>query len=183
MGYSHYWHQKRPFTPAEWQTIVAEAKRIVAKAQRGDYYTGPETYKTAQEAEIDPHGFRAGFGESGAWRTFPHEEIATPQQGAAIAVCGPMGTGQPEFTDDRIALNGDESKTEDYETFALERAPKPPEWATPKDLKDGIFAFCKTEYRPYDAVVVSILHVARTIAPDAITVSSDGKAEAIRLLF
>ena len=182
MGYSHYWHQKRPFTPAEWQTIVAEAKRIVAKAQRGEYYSGKETYKTAQEAEIDPHGFRTGFAEP-AWRTFPHEEIATPQQGAAIAVCGPLGTGQPKFTPDAISLNGSAALKEDYETFALERAPVAPSWATPKELREGVFNFCKTEYRPYDAVVVSILHVARSLAPDAIEVSSDGGPEAIALKF
>ena len=103
MGYTHYWNQKRPFTPAEWQTIVAEAKRIVAKAKRGDYYTGKETFNTAQESDIDAQGFRTGFAEP-AWRTFPHEEIATPQQGASIAVCGPAGTGQPEFTDDEITF-------------------------------------------------------------------------------
>lgn len=179
MGYTHYWTQTRPFTPAEWQTIVAEAKRIVAKAKRGEYYTGKETFKTAQEAEIDPHGFRTGFAEP-AWRTFPHEEIATPQQGAAISVCGPDGTGQPEFTDDEIALNGDRAKREDYETFALERAPVSRD---ARQKPEGILNFCKTEYRPYDAVVVSILHVARSIAPDAIKVRSDGGTAAIKQLF
>lgn len=164
MGYTHYWTQKRPFTPAEWQTIVAEAKRIVAKAKRGEYYSGKETYKTAQEAVIDLRGFHTGFGEP-AWRTFPHKEIATPQQGAAIAVCGPDGTGQPEFTDDEIALKGDRAKPEDAESFALERARVPHD---ARQKAEGIFNFCKTEYRPCDAVVVSILDVARRLAPDAI---------------
>ena len=140
-------------------------------------------FKTAQEAEIDPQGFRVGFAEP-AWRTFPHEEVATPQQGAAITVCGPAGTGQPRFTNDEIALNGSEAKQEDYEPFALERAPNPGGWQTPAEVeKEGIFSFCKTEYRPYDAVVVSILHVARTVAPEAIEVRSDGGPEALRLLF
>jgi hypothetical protein len=44
-------------------------------------------------------------------------------------------------------------------------------------------AFCKTEYRPYDSVVVSILAVAKKVAPDAILVRSDGGPEAIRYLF
>ena len=182
MGYTHYWYQKRPFTPAEWQTIVAEAKRIVAKAKRGEYYQGRETFKTAQEADTST-GFRAGFAEP-AWRTFPHEEIPTPQQGAVITVCGPVGTGKPVFYNDEIALNGSAAKTEDYETFALERSPVAPKWAKPEEVKaKGIFSFCKTEYRPYDAVVVSILHVAQFVAPDAIEVKSDGGTEAIRLLF
>lgn len=181
MGYTHYWKQSRPFTKAEWATINAEAQRICAKAMRGDYYTGAETFKTAQEAGVDSMGFRSGFGESGAWRTFPHEEIATPMQGAAISLCGPDGTGKPIFDKDYVALNGDQSKDEDYETFWLDRQPKHPDWVT--DKSERVFNFTKTEYRPYDAVVVSILHVARTVAPDAIEVSSDGGAEAIKLMF
>jgi hypothetical protein len=170
MGYTHYWKQSRAFTPTEWAKITAEAKRIVAKAQRG-MYSGPETADTASSAGTDKHGFRTGFAEEGAWRTFPHEEIATPTQGKAIAICGPLGTGRPQFTSDLIALNGSEAAGEDYESFVLKRAPS-----------DG-FAFCKTEYRPYDPVVVSILAAAKLIAPGAIRPSSDGGEEAIRLMF
>ena len=42
MGYTHYWTQKRAFSDAEWKLILGEAKRIIAKAARGHYYTGKE---------------------------------------------------------------------------------------------------------------------------------------------
>ena len=60
---------------------------------------------------------------------------------------------------------------------------EPPTLLADRQDASALSGFCKTEYRPYDAVVVSILHVARTVAPDAITVSSDGGPEAIRYLF
>ncbi len=180
MGYTHYWHQKRAFTAQEWVKIVAESKRICAKAMRA-MYSGPETvlsqFQTHNENAI---GAREGFAEKGAWRTFSHPEIATPAKGEAIALAGPMGDGQPEFSDEAIALNGSEAKGEDYETFRLERAPVRKSYEKPEE---EIFNFCKTEYRPYDAVVVSILAAASLIAPKAIRVTSDGGDEVIRLMF
>jgi hypothetical protein len=185
MGYTHYWRQKRPFTPAEWATILAESKRIVAKAKRGEYYTGKEDFASATKLETDANGFRVGFNEDYAWRTFAHPEVPPPMKGAAIKIVngsGKPGT-QPEFDNKSICLNGVDPD-ESYETFLLERAPKPPDYQSSADVKTkGIFNFCKTEYRPYDAVVVSILQIARCVAPDAITVTSDGGDEAIKLLF
>ncbi len=185
MGYTHSWYQKRPFTFAEWKTIVAEAKRICAKAERGDYYTGKEDFASATRTEITEHGFRIGFNESYAWRTFAHPEIPPPMQGQAIRLAD--GTGKPgtrpRFTDAAIILNGVDPD-ESYETFDLERAPAKPDYQPIAEVeREGIFACCKTEYRPYDAVVVSVLHIARCIAPDAIVVRSDGGDEAIKLMF
>ena len=170
MGYTHYWRSSRPFTQTEWKTITAEASRIIAKAIRGDYYSGKEDFSSATKCEIDEMGFRHGFNEEYAWRTFPHPEKAIPMQGAAIHLAGPSGEAgtKPIVNENEIALNG--LSPEDYESFVLSRTPE-------------AFDFCKTEYRPYDAVCVSILHVARTVAPDAINVTSDGGDGAIKLLF
>ena len=88
----------------------------------------------------------------------------------AVQLCGPMGNGVPEVTKGCIALNGDETKGEDHESFVLNREAEE-------------FAFCKTARKPYDPVVVSILCAARDIAPDAIKVSSDGGDEAIQMMF
>lgn len=185
MGYTHYWRQKRAFTKAEWTTITAEARRICAKAEHGSYYQGKEDIESATTCEQDQYGFRVGLKEAYAWRTFPHPEAAIPHQGAAIKLAGPSGEigTSPRFSDEEIALNGVDPD-ESYESFILERDPKPSQWEKPDEIaKNGIFNFTKTEYRPYDAVVVSILHIARTVAPDAITVSSDGGPEAIKLMF
>lgn len=182
MGYTHYWRQFRPFTEDEWARITAEANRICAKAQSG-LYAGSETPESNAEVVQDNLGFRVGFKEPYAWRTFAHPESAIPTQGKPIRLAGPGGTGSPIINAKMIALNGVEPD-EDYESFVLESNRKPNKYeSTEEECKEGLFSFCKTEYRPYDAIVVSILHVARTIAPDAIKVSSDGGPEAIKLLF
>lgn len=182
MGYTHYWRQKRAFTTDEWQKICAESARIMAKASRG-YYSGPETFKTASEAIVDNHGFATGFGEQNAWRTFPHPERKPAMQGDGIALAGPNGDKgtMPIIDSLMIAFNG--TTPDDYESFVLERAPKPHSYDTEKDRREGVFSFCKTEYRAYDPVVVSVLHAAVTIAPDAIKISSDGGPEVFRQMF
>lgn len=159
---------------------MAETNRILAKAERA-LYAGKEDFASSSDCKVDEFGFRHGFKEETAWRTFPHPEIPTPMQGAAIKLAGPNGDGRPQVTPSVIALNG--ACPEDYESFHLERAPECPEYQRERAKTEGVFNFCKTEYRPYDPVVVSILHVARTVAPDAITVKSDGGDEAIKLMF
>ena len=132
MGYTHYWRQKRAFTPEEWARIRTEFQRIY----------------------------------SAAIKTIRLDDV--------------------EATDDFIAFNG-LAPDEDCETLVLERVPTPQQHFSDterlKERRDGIFHFCKTRQYPYDAVVVSILAAARHIAPDAITVSSDGGAVAIKDYF
>ncbi|MFA6234293.1 MAG: DUF2958 domain-containing protein [Bacteroidota bacterium] len=78
-----------------------------------------------------------------------------------VVIRGPLGTGNPGFTSQAIALNGDDEGDLSHETFYLTK-------------KQKEFSFCKTARKPYDAVVVSILAAAKNIAPDAIELSSDG---------
>src|SRR6185503_422100 len=174
-------HQRRSFTADEWQRLTAEAKRICAKAQRG-LYSGTEDFASATKLEQNDMGFRVGFNEPYAWRTFAHPEAPIPMQNAAIALVDGSGTPgtQPEFTTDHISLNGPDPD-ESYETFRIERAPQPRGWKD--EASKGIFNCCKTEYRPYDAVVVSILAAAQIIAPNAFRASSDGGPSAIKLMF
>ena len=179
MGYTHYWHQKRAFTDAEWNLILGEAKRIIAKAARGHYYGGKEDAASQDNVTVDEQGFRHGFNEPGAWRTFPHPEAPIPRRGDPILVAGPRGTGKPRLSKHIIALNG--RSPQDYESFVLGKEPPPP--PPYRQESDALSGFCKTEYRPYDAVVVSILAVAQKVAPGAIVVSSDGGSAAIRYLF
>lgn len=180
MGYSHYWTHKREFTDREWKTILGETKRIIAKAARGHYYTGKEDAVSQNGLLLDEQGFRHGFGEEGAWRTFPHPEAAIPQRGEPILVAGPDGTSKPRLTKHVISLNG--KQPDDYESFVFPKLPQTP-FADRQDNPHTLSGFCKTEYRKYDSVVVSILAVARAVAPEAIDVSSDGGSNAIRYLF
>ena len=179
MGYTHYWDQRRAFTDAEWSLILGEAKCIIAKAARGHYYSGKEDAASQNSLTLDEQGFRHGFKEEGAWRTFPHPEVPIPQRGEPVLLAGPNGRGKPRLNRHVIALNG--MVPDDYESFVLDKKPRTP--YADRHEPAALSGFCKTEYRKYDSVVVSILAAARSIAPDAITVSSDGGDAAIRYLF
>ena len=48
-------------------------------------------------------------------------------------------------------------------------------WMTLEEYNEnGAFYFCKTRQLPYDFAVVGVLRAAKRVAPDAITLSSDG---------
>lgn len=68
---------------------------------------------------------------------------------------------KPVITQDVLSFNG--ISPDDYETFSLSRKRKD-------------FNFCKTQYRPYDKVVVAILMLAEEHF-DGFSWSSDGNAE------
>ena len=88
------------------------------------------------------------------------------------------GEAKPEITPKGIYLNGDASdtsggKTADgkaYESFCLASEGTGQEWC-----KTGGIT---TPVQPYDAVVVSVLRMAQAVAPEAITIGSDGGPEA-----
>ena len=126
MGYTHYWQIKRAFTDAEWKLILGEAKRIIAKAAR-DYYTGKENAASQDNVTVDEQGFRHGFNEPGAWRTFPNPEAPIPRRGEPILLAGPDGCGKPRLTKHVISLNG--KRPDDYESFVLEKGPRKSPWA------------------------------------------------------
>ena len=158
MGYTNYFDQRRAFTDNEWDLILSETKRIIAKAARG-LYTGPKG--------------------TAARRTFPHPEALTPRRGEPILVAGPNGRGKPRLNKHLISLNG--KCPNDYESFVLGK--EPPTLFCDRQDPGAATGFCKTEYRAYDSIVVSILAVAQQVAPDAITVTSDGGPSVIRYLF
>lgn len=65
------------------------------------------------------------------------------------------------LNDERVNLNGDETRDLDHETFYLE-----------KDYRD--FNFCKTARKPYDLVVCSLLLLAHEHMPNHHDIGSDG---------
>lgn len=70
--------------------------------------------------------------------------------------------GEPELNSKGIAINGDESKDLDFETFIF----------NPK-VKTA-FTFCKTARKPYDIVVCAIL-ISLANRLDGFSFSSDGE--------
>lgn len=88
------------------------------------------------------------------------------------------GEGEPEFTEFYFSINGDasafssEGRDLAHETFYWAGIPTQSEWR--KDEPD-FFEFCKTAYKPYDAVVTAILIRAKTIYGSCVSISSDGE--------
>lgn len=87
------------------------------------------------------------------------------------------GENEPEFTEYYFSINGDgEAFSADgrdlaHETFYWSGIPEIQEWR--KDEPDH-FSFCKTAYKPYDAVVTAILIRAKVIYGSCLDVRSDG---------
>ena len=83
---------------------------------------------------------------------------------------------QPEFTEGYFSLNGviDENGDNGHETFYWAGIPTQPEY---RKNSPEYFNFCKTAYKPYDAVVTAILIRAKAIYGSCISVSSDGHWE------
>ena len=92
---------------------------------------------------------------------------------AGIRIRGAYGKGEPEFNEGYFSLNGDaDGRDLAHETFYWEGMPKQPEY---RKHELQTFDFCKTNYKPYDAVVTAILIRAKHIYGDCVSVSSDGK--------
>lgn len=62
-----------------------------------------------------------------------------------IGIFGEYGTGNPEFTETGICFNGDVSHGLAHEAFYF--APE----------ESYVYSFCKTEKKPYDLIVGSVL--------------------------
>jgi len=95
---------------------------------------------------------------------------------------GEAGT-EPVIDADKIQLNGVDDDA--HETLYLTKQQGKFVDYTPRDqqIRDGIFNFCKTARKPYDAVVVSILGAARRIAKGALRLSSDGDGAVFKMQF
>jgi hypothetical protein len=107
------------------------------------------------------------------------KKIIAQAEADGISIHGWDGTGEPEFAYDVFRLNGDASQGLDHETFTWQAMPEQPEWWAREHGRDSskkhrIFDFCKTAYKPYDAVVTAILLRAKVIYGKCVEVSSDG---------
>lgn len=110
------------------------------------------------------------------------KQIIQTAKEAGIEICGPHGHGEPEFTEGHFSFNGLEMLGQDHETFYWEALPVQPEWQTQYFRETGrdqnvIFDFCKTAYKPYDAVVTAVLIRAKEIYGSLVDIRSDGNWE------
>ena len=84
------------------------------------------------------------------------------------------GEGDPDCDGEYISFNG--RGKDSHETFSLTRLKRDIfEYENAQEFeRDGAFSFCKTNRKPYDNAVVSLLIGVRQIVSDAISLSSDG---------
>lgn len=103
---------------------------------------------------------------NGVERIFAEAETRGIQIGDAFGV-----TKNWEISETRVAFNGMDSDA--HETFVWEAvSPRQPIHAAGKSM---LFNFCKTAYKPYDAVVVAVLLWLKDCYTDAVDISSDGE--------
>lgn len=84
-----------------------------------------------------------------------------------------------------ISFNGDIENDLDHETFVFTQIKREKyDYETDQDYENkGAFNFCKTNRKPYDALVWNVLRKAFEIAPEKITISNDdGKKHSFNYL-
>jgi len=150
-GYTNYWKIKEPFTPDEWNVI----KLAAAKA----WDQGRRMKKIPPKSPVWDKAFAGYVAENG------------------VVLKGQNGSGRPEITDEFIAFNGDGSARIDVEIESVGGRTFP--YSTDLAHEDFFFenkkggGFCKTERKPYDMAVASVLWWAKKTAPKKIDVSTD----------
>jgi hypothetical protein len=143
-------------------------------------YTNHWVYLATSE---NPNG---GFSDQ-QWDVIVREAkaIIASARIAGVTVTGPMGTGRPSITDEHISLNGDKAQNLDHETFYLAKTPSEEDRRFHQQFLDTFGkgptreiarGFCKTNGKPYDAVVASILAVANRVGKGVFKAKSDDGA-------
>lgn len=156
--------------------------------QRTAGYTNHWVYLATAE---NPDG---GFSDA-QWEILLRRTKAIIADAAAegIVIAGPTGTGRPIVDGDAITLNGDASTRNALEAFHLPRVPSEEDrrfhqqflQTFPQGSRGGAVevarGFCKTNGKPYDAVVASILAEANRVGRGVFEASTD--AGAVRRVF
>lgn len=90
-----------------------------------------------------------------------------------VVMRGPAGTRQPVLDPQlAISFNGDAAAGLDLDPFTL-NAPHPVGDDAPADCR--VWRFVKTEERPYDLAVATVLLRAHILAPDVFAIGSSGE--------
>jgi len=165
---------KQVASMTDGHTIMRVEKLCDKCSRKGDYSRGGWVLKRDLNAKAVKAASKLSAGYTHYWnqkRDFTDQEwkkillraksIIKKATEQGIALASGDGNGKPELTPEYISLNG--AGDESYESFSLG-----------KKLHDE-FNFTKTNERPYDPVVVSLLAMIKKVAKDAVDISSDGE--------
>lgn len=147
MGYTHYFPQSRNFSDAEWSMIKKAFEKL------------HNNLKNVEFEKVFAADYCRAFSMSG-------------ESGADVIIVPERECGWDTFfthksllkNGEAICFNGGAGLS--HETFLLEKAPKNKE-----------FNFCKTNGKPYDLMVTSMLIVCAGYAEGALEIGSDGDVE------
>ncbi|HTZ62681.1 MAG TPA: hypothetical protein VMB51_01100 [Solirubrobacteraceae bacterium] len=117
--------------------------------------------------------------------------IATHVQNVlGVRLAGGTGEGPPEIDERRIWLNGPAEQQLDHDTFLIDLAPchaggvhatlaqrRRTRQRSEFERRGFVLDSCKTNRKPYDIAVTSILLRCRHLAPNAFVIASDGAWE------
>lgn len=148
MGYTHYFPQQRNFTDFEWTMITKAFMKL---------HKNLDNIQFEKVFSADYCRMFSNVGKSG------QDIIIRPETD-----CGWIDF----FTHPKSSKNGKNAICFNgvgdlsHETFLLEKAPKEKE-----------FNFCKTNGKPYDLMVTSMLIVCAGYAEGALEIGSDGEIE------
>ncbi len=147
MGYTHYFPQVRDFSDAEWSMI----KKAFMKLH--------DNLKNVEFEKVFGADYCRAFSMTG-------------KEGSDVVIVPETECGWDTFfTHESILKNGEAicfngGAGLSHETFLLEKAPKNKE-----------FNFCKTNGKPYDLMVTSMLIVCAGYAEGALKIGSDGEVD------
>lgn len=91
-----------------------------------------------------------------------------------VVLCGWDGTGHPEFSNDSIAFNGDDTNGMSHETFRIDRDNTKKANAS-GSINELVSSFCKTNRKPYDLMVQVTMLRLKHHFPESV-ISSDGRS-------
>ena len=147
MGYTHYFTQKRDFKDEEWEMVNRAFLKLTKNLMNVEF---------EKVFSADYCNMFSSTGEGG------EKVLIAPEY-----ACGWTDFNthpESKMNGDAICFNGVGDLS--HETFIMEKAPK-----------EKGFAFCKTNGKPYDLMVASMLIVCAGCAEGVFEISSDGQAE------
>jgi hypothetical protein len=178
MGYTHYWDREVELDAKQFALAVADCRKICERLNipLGDWNGKGEPEFSQECVSFNGHVDSGSFARQGGlvWPAKRAESVAIA--GDDVRVGG--WCAGPTVSARCVDENGDGS----YETFVVGRVEGHPFFPTlANDLplraaapSSLCFAFCKTNYRPYDLCVQCCLIVFAEHLGSAFNVSSDG---------
>lgn len=153
MGYTHYFYQNKNVSATQWEMICRTFRKIVkalkdglrSESVAGAQYMADLGFDVGKDGDLIAIQPEYDYG----WKDyFTHEKDVGGELHLAFNGVGDMA----------------------HETFVLAAEIGSDDYFVHGEK----FSFCKTNGKPYDAVVVAMLIAMKAIAPDVFRISSDG---------